>query len=353
MPGRIIASSLSPLQVRLEVSENHILYTESRWAPLADCRQAEKEFELTSSEHPPVLLRNGSPDDAAAISGLILEAQASFSFHEYSVQGRTLMAQLCSADALRNYLERGDCYRVAFSGGQLIGVIGIREGNHIAHNFVDAQHHQRGISGRLWREARAACLAGTLSSGKPGTFTLQASSYAIPVYVRWVQTASAIDQNGIVSTPMQLTISDAITTRGAITDDRDWLVKLRSSTMDPHLLASGLKPDQAEHQAMVVADFESIAILCVGSERVGMCKVIRTQSPWKLVQIQVVPSLQGIGIGEGVVTGMLRDADKAGVPVELNVLKVNPAQHLYQRLGFDIVADRGSALTMRYTPEAV
>ena len=157
---------------------------------------------------------------------------------------------------------------------------------------------------------------------------------------------------GVVVVYVTLTIPQAITTRAATADDRDWLVDLRGSTMDPHLIATGAEPSEAEHQARVDADFDSIRILCVGSERVGMCKVIRAQSPWKLVQIQVVPSLQGIGIGEGVVTSLLRDADKASVPVELNVLKVNPAQRLYQRLGFDTVTDRDSALTMRYTPDA-
>ena len=99
---------------------------------------------------------------------------------------------------------------------------------------------------------------------------------------------------------------------------------------------------------------QSAILLRAGSldDAAEMSKVIRARTTWRLAQIQVVPSLQGIGIGTGVVTSLLREADAASVPVELNVLRVNPAQHLYLRLGFVSAADRGSALTMCYTPEA-
>jgi GNAT superfamily N-acetyltransferase len=139
-----------------------------------------------------------------------------------------------------------------------------------------------------------------------------------------------------------------IATRPATADDREWLIELRVATMDVHLHAAGIKVTHREHQARVDQDFDQIRIVCLDSNRVGMIKAIRVEQPWRLVQIQILAAHQALGIGTRLVTELLREADRADVPVELNVLKVNPARHLYHRLGFATVADRDSALTMRY-----
>ena len=43
-------------------------------------------------------------------------------------------------------------------------------------------------------------------------------------------------------------------------------------------------------------------------------------------------------------------AAAAGVAVELSVLKANPAQRLYARLGFRVVGEEERAYTLRWTP---
>jgi len=144
-----------------------------------------------------------------------------------------------------------------------------------------------------------------------------------------------------------------ITTRPAQSEDREWLIELRASTMNVHLHASGIQVSNTEHEARVDQDFDQIYIVSLNGNRVGMIKTIRTEQLWRLVQIQVQLSHQGLGIGTRLVTELLREADDAGIALELNVLKVNPAQRLYQRLGFVTAADQGAALTLRYTPGSV
>lgn len=149
-----------------------------------------------------VTFREAVLDDADAISDLIMDSQRQFCFHEYTPAGQQLMAEVCGRKALKHYLERGDVYYVAESEGKIIGVAGIRDNSHLAHNFVDANWHRRGVSRRLWKLASDECLR----RGNPGSFDLRASTYAIPVYLSWgfVQTGPTDQEYGITSTPMAL-----------------------------------------------------------------------------------------------------------------------------------------------------
>ena len=142
-------------------------------------------------------------DDADAISRLILQSQEKYTFHEYSPGGRQFMRRICSGISIGEYMHRGDVYFVAEYQNEIVGVIGIRNLDHIGHNFVSDVWHKKGISTHLWELARNECIA----LGNAGSFTLRASTYAIPVYEKWgfVKTGVA-DSGDVVSTPMRLTI---------------------------------------------------------------------------------------------------------------------------------------------------
>jgi ribosomal protein S18 acetylase RimI-like enzyme len=53
-----------------------------------------------------------------------------------------------------------------------------------------------------------------------------------------------------------------------------------------------------------------------------------------LVDIALLPEHRNHGIGAKLISELIAQSEKAGVPVRLQVLKTNPAQHLYVRLGF-------------------
>lgn len=146
--------------------------------------------------------RPATPDDAASISKLIIESQQKYCFHEYTDDGKKLMLRLCSTEAIKSYIERGDVYLVALDGSEIIGVAGLRDNDHLTHNFVDDRYHRKGISAELWRLAKAECGR----RGNDGSYNLQASTYAIPVYEKWgfVQTGETNQEYGITSTPMKL-----------------------------------------------------------------------------------------------------------------------------------------------------
>ena len=70
-----------------------------------------------------------------------------------------------------------------------------------------------------------------------------------------------------------------------------------------------------------------------------------------VADLQVLPELQGRGIGTAVLRGLIDEAVERGVALALAVLPANPrAQRLYDRLGFRVVGREDPFIHMRYEP---
>ena len=61
----------------------------------------------------------------------------------------------------------------------------------------------------------------------------------------------------------------------------------------------------------------------------------------------VFPEHRGRGIGTSLLTRLVETAGASYEQISLSVARENPARRLYQRFGFEIVADDGNSLTMR------
>ncbi|NKB99898.1 MAG: GNAT family N-acetyltransferase [Pseudomonadales bacterium] len=132
--------------------------------------------------------------------------------------------------------------------------------------------------------------------------------------------------------------------------DIEWLVKLRIKTMSAYLLAAHEYLSEEEQRARVVQDFESIQIILRNSMDIGMLKVVKHPSNWKLVQIQLQPESQGSGIGRYILEQLIEETRAKAVSLSLSVLKVNPAKHLYDRLGFYVVKEKNESYEMQIDP---
>ena len=75
-------------------------------------------------------------------------------------------------------------------------------------------------------------------------------------------------------------------------------------------------------------------IILSEGQPIGRILVNHTHEYLLLVDIALLPEYQGQGIGSKYLQELIEQSEKAGVPVRLQVLKTNPAQHLYERLGF-------------------
>ena len=80
---------------------------------------------------------------------------------------------------------------------------------------------------------------------------------------------------------------------------------------------------------------------------VGRVSLTRHWRKILLRDIELIAGERGHGVGTAVVRAVLSLAHADRLAVELMVLKCNPAQRLYARLGFRVIGDDGERLHMR------
>ena len=143
-----------------------------------------------------------------------------------------------------------------------------------------------------------------------------------------------------------------ISLRKATEKDIEFLYSLREATMKSHIENEGLNYIFEEQHARVLFSYENSQIITHENKSVGLLKVDKSTNPWKIIQIQVSPKFQNLGIGTRILQKIIEESNKTECSIELNVLKKNTAQRLYKRLGFIIYKEREHAYIMLRTPSA-
>lgn len=92
--------------------------------------------------------------------------------------------------------DKNIIFYCAMEENKVVGVLGMRENNHIGYFYVKATHHKRGIGKALFNKIKEDC---------QGKITVNACPYGVPVYTRLGFMATDVQQNknGIVFTPME------------------------------------------------------------------------------------------------------------------------------------------------------
>lgn len=135
--------------------------------------------------------------------------------------------------------------------------------------------------------------------------------------------------------------------RPARDEDVEFLTSLRRQTMWTYFERSGVPIDEAEQVQRVLSRFECAWVVTLDGADVGLFKAIRDEDPWRLMQIQLLPSYQGRGIGGKLIADFLNEAKSVGRSVVLGVRKADPARRLYERLGFKVVGENELSYQMR------
>ena len=91
-------------------------------------------------------------------------------------------------------------------------------------------------------------------------------------------------------------------------------------------------------QAYMGADF---LLILRGTEAIGRIYVHRSPGVMTVVDVALVPTQRGQGIGAALFTELLDEARATRCVIELHVEPSNPAQRLYVRLGFSLVEHCG------------
>jgi ribosomal protein S18 acetylase RimI-like enzyme len=139
------------------------------------------------------------------------------------------------------------------------------------------------------------------------------------------------------------------TLRPAVDDDYAFLYELKVACLKEYVVATyGWDETYQQQRFSDVFDAASTRIIVVEDKDVGQLTVEEVGDELFLAGIYVSPDWQNRGIGSAVIADVLNAAKTRGLRVQLQVLQVNPARHLYERLGFSIVAETKTHCKMRW-----
>ena len=143
-------------------------------------------------------------------------------------------------------------------------------------------------------------------------------------------------------------MSDTIQLRPAVQEDYKFLYNLNCSTMRAYVEAIW-GWDDAWQQRHFQENFkpELSPIIMLHSQDVGLLSVQQDGTGVFIRSILILPEYQNKGIGNCIISRVIEQAEKQGYPVTLQVLKINPARRLYEKLGFIIEGETETHFKMR------
>jgi GNAT superfamily N-acetyltransferase len=93
------------------------------------------------------------------------------------------------------------------------------------------------------------------------------------------------------------------------------------------------------------------SVVEIAGRRVGRLRTVRTADAIELCGIQLLPGVQGNGIGTAIIEDLKAQAAAAGIPLDLGVERDNPdARRLYLRLGFAEIGETDQEFRLRWDP---
>jgi len=112
--------------------------------------------------------------------------------------------------------------------------------------------------------------------------------------------------------------------------------------------------DRADQEARFFEHFvpQQILIVEVNGEAVGYVKLLEHDDHWFLEGIYLAAATRGRGLGTRILTDVMARTAASRKPLRLRVLRPNPAQRLYLRLGFTVTGETDTHLAMEFAPDA-
>ena len=142
----------------------------------------------------------------------------------------------------------------------------------------------------------------------------------------------------------------ALGSRPATSEDEPFLRNLFAATRADELAL--LNWDENQKEAFIGMQFNAQrrqyvmsyphaqnSIILFNDVPIGRLLLDRGEREFTLVDVALLPTHRGAGIGTHLIEDLLLEATAAGKPVKLNVWHSNPAKKLYQRMGFSAAND--------------
>jgi GNAT superfamily N-acetyltransferase len=141
--------------------------------------------------------------------------------------------------------------------------------------------------------------------------------------------------------------SISLATRPATESDRGFAYEVKRAALGPYV-EQVWGWDEAVQQ-----EFHAHAwrlrrpdIVVLDGQDAGTVQFVRRKADYHLGEFYLLPRHQGRGVGSQLLRQMLSRADEEGVPVTLQVIKINPARTLYERHGFRVCGETATHFLM-------
>jgi ribosomal protein S18 acetylase RimI-like enzyme len=110
--------------------------------------------------------------------------------------------------------------------------------------------------------------------------------------------------------------------------------------------------DERVQQTLFQERFEPslLQIVVVDGRDVGVLSIKQQSDTLVLANLQILPDSQKQGLGTAIIRALIWQASQQGISVSLQVLKVNPALKLYERLGFTVTGETDTHYLMKTVP---
>lgn len=141
-----------------------------------------------------------------------------------------------------------------------------------------------------------------------------------------------------------------VSLRPATAADTEFACDTTRETMREYTLATWgeWKEDDARRRVAGNIAAGETRIIELDGVPIGIQTVTRDSECIQLLQLFIRPQHQNRGIGSKLIRQLLQEAQIAGLPLRLRVLRVNPAFALYKRLGFKVVQEAPERFFMEH-----
>lgn len=153
------------------------------------------------------------------------------------------------------------------------------------------------------------------------------------------------------------------TLRPITPEDEAFQYALYASTREAELARVAWAPGQKEaflHQQFTAQSRHyrehfaaaSFQVIEQAGAPVGRLIVFRGEAEIRIVDIALLPAARGRGLGGRLLRALLAEGAATNRPVRIHVERLNPALRLYERLGFQLLEDKGVYLFLEWRPSA-
>jgi ribosomal protein S18 acetylase RimI-like enzyme len=143
-------------------------------------------------------------------------------------------------------------------------------------------------------------------------------------------------------------LRSAVELRAAVASDFEFAFRVYRETMRIYS-SRYITWDDEKQRKNLLHQWEQaeVSVTCLDGTDVGWVAIEKSAESWMIGHLYIGSQFQKRGIGTELLRRFIEEAHNAAKPLDLAVLKNNPAKRLYERVGFVVVDEDAAKYYMR------